>query len=144
MSKHFTLSRAQLPSGGKRGSNKMYFQGMSPAMAGELCTKASHSPSADITTVTDEGWQQLYAVWKQWVQNLQSGRFMPMAAPPPDCSVSVMGTHPHDKSGSALQLVDDYYRMPEVSPSLLQHSASLTPLLTSARPSQNSVYCESI
>ena len=53
------------------------------------------------------------------MQTLQSGSFTPTAAPPPDCSVSVIGVHDHGRPGSALQLVDDYYRMPEVTSAAL-------------------------
>lgn len=89
-------------------------QGMSPAMANELCTKAGLNASTKLTSVTEEEWQQVHAAWIGWVRVLQSGNFTPTAAPPPDCSVSVIGGRENGTSGSALQLTDDYYRMPEV------------------------------
>ena len=95
--------------------DSLHSQGMSPAMASQLCAKAGHSPYAKLTSITDEAWQHLHATWRDWVHILQSGNFSPTAAPPPDCSVSVIGIHHDGTLGSALQLADDYYRMPEVS-----------------------------
>ena len=83
-------------------------------MASELCSKAGLSPSTKLTSVTEEEWQLVHAAWTQWVRVLQNGKFSPTAAPPPDCSVSVIGGHVNGTPGSALLLVDNYYRMPEV------------------------------
>lgn len=49
---------------------------------------------------------------------IDSEQFQPVAAPAPDGSVSVIGGHAEGISGSALELIDDYYRMPEVRPYL--------------------------
>ena len=96
-------------------SHLLDVQGVSPAMAGAICSKAGQNSSSSLDTIAGQDWNRLYSEWKSWVQIIQSNNFTPVAAPAPDCSVSVIGAHAGGMPGSALQLVDEYYRMPEVA-----------------------------
>ena len=89
-------------------------QGMSPSMAEGICSKAGVNPSSDMQSMIDRSWQLLHTEWINWVRVLESGSFAPTMAPGPEGKVSVIGAHKDGIQGSALELIDTYYRMPEV------------------------------
>ena len=59
--------------------------------------------------------QNVHKEWLAWIEAVVSRSFTPTAAPPPDGSVSVIGAHPSGVHGGALELCDNYFRMPEVN-----------------------------
>lgn len=83
-------------------------------MAGQVCQQADLGSSSDLQDITEEQWKCLHSAWLSWVHAIESEDFCPLAEPSNDNFVSVIGFRTGNLPGSALQLVDDYYRMPEV------------------------------
>lgn len=79
-----------------------------------ICIKAGVAPPAALHDISEEKWKSLHAEWIDWIRAIENSSFKPIMAPLPDGKVSVIGAYRGGIQGAALELVDTYYRMPEV------------------------------
>lgn len=83
------------------------YQGMSPAVAADLCHTAGISPGLEPSNLTEQQWTALQSSWLTWVEGVLTNKFMP-ASVPEEGRISVIGVGaPYD--GTISQLVDAHY-----------------------------------
>lgn len=112
---------------GLRSGLVFAYQGVGPALAGEVMAAAGIPQNAVPDSLTDDDWHRLHQQWTAWLHAVQMGKYQ--AGCNPDTGrLSLLGGITGDgtiTSGSIHEVLDQHFKLPkETQGSKLRHSVS--------------------